>query len=215
MTTRIKITAFALSAAIALSLCSCGSDIAKSSVSDDSKSVSQAEAKETETGEDSAAEALNGYSSETGVYTDSLITITADPDLWEYSDGADIENGVCVFSYISDDAYEAATTLNVVTMEDAVLDGMSFSEYTSGLKESYESMDGYTVIDAYEEELDGNESMTLTARCEISEDIIMKTHQTVVTNGRDIAVVTYAVVEYAEDYIEPLLEDILDSFSFV
>lgn len=184
------------------------------SEADDQEDLSGSEEITDDSEEDeTVVSAQTGYSEETGVYTDSMITITADPDLWMFT--GDLDNELFSCTYISDDLAESTANMNIYAGTQDLFDGLSAADYAEYCKEMYEYMDGIEISDTTEGTFNGYDSFTFELTYELDEETSMTIMQIIITNGSTLAAISYGAENSVMDELQTQFDAVLGTFDFV
>lgn len=147
---------------------------------------------------------------ENNVYTGSTYPFTIDSEKWTMQDNAGVD---CMFSYadIGDDANLASGSINVISMSDELLNGLTASDYADQIKQTYESMDGYTITADKTIDFAGTEAYTVDVTGEVG-TVKVFLNQIIVSENGNLIVITYGANDSAYDTLKPEFQTILDSF---
>lgn len=147
---------------------------------------------------------------ENNVYTGSTYSFTIDSEKWTMQDNAGVD---CMFSYtdIGDDANLASGSINVISMSDDLLNGLTASDYADQIKATYESMEGYTITADEVIEFAGTEAYSVDVTGEIG-TVTVYLNQVIVSENGNLVVITYGANDTAYDTLKPEFQTILDSF---
>jgi uncharacterized lipoprotein YehR (DUF1307 family) len=165
------------------------------SESSDSSSESKAEAKTTTT--TTAAPAVESKADTT--------TTTAAP---EESAGVDV-----MFTYADagDDAELESASINVISMSNDLLNGLTASDYADQIKQTYNSMDGYTVTNDKEDKFAGKDAYIVDVTGEIGSQKVLL-NQIITSDNGNLVVITYGASENAYSKLSDEFKTVLDSF---
>ena len=87
---------------------------------------------------------------ENDVYTSDLYSFKIDSKKWAMQESAGVD---VMFTYADagDDAELESASINVISMSNDLLNGLTASDYADQIKQTYDSMDGYTVTNDKED----------------------------------------------------------------
>lgn len=91
------------------------------------------------------------------VYTSDLYTFKIDSKKWAMQESAGVD---VMFTYADagDDAELESASINVISMSNDLLNGLTASDYADQIKQTYNSMDGYTVTNDKEDKFAGKDA---------------------------------------------------------
>lgn len=94
---------------------------------------------------------------ENDVYTSDLYTFKIDSKKWAMQESAGVD---VMFTYADagDDAELESASINVISMSNDLLNGLTASDYADQIKQTYNSMDGYTVTNDKEDKFAGKDA---------------------------------------------------------
>lgn len=172
----------------------------------------ESEADDTTTTADDATstadEAEGTY--ENDVYTSSLYSFKIDSKKWAMQESAGVD---VMFTYtdVGDDAELASASINVISMSNDLLNGLTASDYADQIKTTYESMDGYTVTNDKEGKFAGKDAYIVDVTGEIGTEKVLL-NQIITSDGGNLVVITYGASEAAYDKLSSEFQTVLDSF---
>ena len=197
------------------------------SESSDSSSESKAEAKTTTTTaapEESAADTTTSAddtdTTSTGdeakgtykdnVYTSDLYTFKIDSKKWAMQESAGVD---VMFTYADagDDAELESASINVISMSNDLLNGLTASDYADQIKQTYNSMDGYTVTNDKEDKFAGKDAYIVDVTGEIGSQKVLL-NQIITSDNGNLVVITYGASENAYSKLSDEFKTVLDSF---
>lgn len=172
----------------------------------------ESEAADTTTTADDATstadEAEGTY--ENDVYTSALYSFKIDSKKWAMQESAGVD---VMFTYtdVGDDANLASASINVISMSNELLNGLTASDYADQIKTTYESMDGYTVTNDKEGKFAGKDAYIVDVTGEIGTEKVLL-NQIITSDGGNLVVITYGASEAAYDKLSSEFQTVLDSF---
>ena len=94
---------------------------------------------------------------ENDVYTSDLYSFKIDSKKWAMQESAGVD---VMFTYADagDDAELESASINVISMSNDLLNGLTASDYADQIKQTYNSMDGYTVTNDKEDKFAGKDA---------------------------------------------------------
>lgn len=197
------------------------------SESSDSSSESKAEAKTTTT--TTAAPAVESKAdtttsaddttstgdeakgtNENDVYTSDLYTFKIDSKKWAMQESAGVD---VMFTYADagDDAELESASINVISMSNDLLNGLTASDYADQIKQTYDSMDGYTVTNDKEDKFAGKDAYIVDVTGEIGSQKVLL-NQIITSDNGNLVVITYGASEKAYSKLSDEFKTVLDSF---
>lgn len=197
------------------------------SESSDSSSESKAEAKTTTT--TTAAPAVESEADTTtsandttstgdeakgtykdNVYTSDLYTFKIDSKKWAMQESAGVD---VMFTYADagDDAELESASINVISMSNDLLNGLTASDYADQIKQTYNSMDGYTVTNDKEDKFAGKDAYIVDVTGEIGSQKVLL-NQIITSDNGNLVVITYGASENAYSKLSDEFKTVLDSF---
>lgn len=147
---------------------------------------------------------------ENNVYDSSLYSFTIDSEKWAVNDTSGVD---CMFTYAdtADDAELASASINVISMSDELLNGLTAADYADQIKATYDAMDGYTVTNDKEDKFAGKDAYIVDVTGEIGSATVYL-NQIIVSDNGNLIVVTYGASDGAYDKLQDEFKTILDSF---
>lgn len=186
------------------------------SESNDSENESKAEAKTTTTttaapADDTTStgdEAKGTY--ENDVYTSDLYTFKIDSKKWAMQESAGVD---VMFTYADagDDAELESASINVISMSNDLLNGLTASDYADQIKQTYNSMDGYTVTNDKEDKFAGKDAYIVDVTGEVGSQKVLL-NQIITSDNGNLVVITYGASENAYSKLSDEFKTVLDSF---
>ena len=191
------------------------------SESNDSENESKAEAKTTTT-TTTAAPAVESKADTTStgdeaegtykdnVYTSDLYTFKIDSKKWAMQESAGVD---VMFTYADagDDAELESASINVISMSNDLLNGLTASDYADQIKQTYNSMDGYTVTNDKEDKFAGKDAYIVDVTGEIGSQKVLL-NQIITSDNGNLVVITYGASENAYSKLSDEFKTVLDSF---
>lgn len=190
------------------------------SESSDSSSESKAEAKTTTTTTAAPAVESKADTTSTGdeakgtyendVYTSDLYTFKIDSKKWAMQESAGVD---VMFTYADagDDAELESASINVISMSNDLLNGLTASDYADQIKQTYNSMDGYTVTNDKEDKFAGKDAYIVDVTGEIGSQKVLL-NQIITSDNGNLVVITYGASENAYSKLSDEFKTVLDSF---
>lgn len=199
------------------------------SESSDSSSESKAEAKTTttttaapavESKADTTTSADDTDTTSTGdeakgtykdnVYTSDLYTFKIDSKKWAMQESAGVD---VMFTYADagDDAELESASINVISMSNDLLNGLTASDYADQIKQTYNSMDGYTVTNDKEDKFAGKDAYIVDVTGEIGSQKVLL-NQIITSDNGNLVVITYGASENAYSKLSDEFKTVLDNF---
>ena len=147
---------------------------------------------------------------ENDVYTSALYSFKIDSKKWAMQESAGVD---VMFTYtdVGDDANLASASINVISMSNDLLNGLTASDYADQIKTTYESMDGYTVTNDKEGKFAGKDAYIVDVTGEIGTEKVLL-NQIITSDGGNLVVITYGASEAAYDKLSSEFQTVLDSF---
>lgn len=147
---------------------------------------------------------------ENDVYTSALYSFKIDSKKWAMQESAGVD---VMFTYtdVGDDAELASASINVISMSNELLNGLTASDYADQIKTTYESMDGYTVTNDKEDKFAGKDAYIVDVTGEIGTEKVLL-NQIITSDGGNLVVITYGASEAAYDKLSSEFQTVLDSF---
>lgn len=147
---------------------------------------------------------------ENDVYTSALYSFKIDSKKWAMQESAGVD---VMFTYtdVGDDANLASASINVISMSNELLNGLTASDYADQIKTTYESMDGYTVTNDKEGKFAGKDAYIVDVTGEIGTEKVLL-NQIITSDGGNLVVITYGASEAAYDKLSSEFQTVLDSF---
>lgn len=191
------------------------------SESNDSENESKAEAKTTTT-TTTAAPAVESKADTTSTgdeakgtyendfYTSDLYTFKIDSKKWAMQESAGVD---VMFTYADagDDAELESASINVISMSNDLLNGLTASDYADQIKQTYNSMDGYTVTNDKEDKFAGKDAYIVDVTGEIGSQKVLL-NQIITSDNGNLVVITYGASENAYSKLSDEFKTVLDSF---
>ncbi|WP_337811898.1 hypothetical protein [Ruminococcus bicirculans (ex Wegman et al. 2014)] len=109
---------------------------------------------------------------ENDVYTSDLYTFKIDSKKWAMQESAGVD---VMFTYADagDDAELESASINVISMSNDLLNGLTASDYADQIKQTYNSMDGYTVTNDKEDKFAGKDAYIVDVTGEIGSQKVL------------------------------------------
>lgn len=144
------------------------------------------------------------------VYTSDLYTFKIDSKKWAMQESAGVD---VMFTYADagDDAELESASINVISMSNDLLNGLTASDYADQIKQTYNSMDGYTVTNDKEDKFAGKDAYIVDVTGEIGSQKVLLNHIITSDNG-NLVVITYGASENAYSKLSDEFKTVLDSF---
>lgn len=172
----------------------------------------ESEAADTTTTADDATSTVDDAEGtyENDVYTSALYSFKIDSKKWAMQESAGVD---VMFTYtdVGDDAELASASINVISMSNELLNGLTASDYADQIKTTYESMDGYTVTNDKEGKFAGKDAYIVDVTGEIGTEKVLL-NQIITSDGGNLVVITYGASEAAYDKLSSEFQTVLDSF---
>lgn len=172
----------------------------------------ESEAADTTTTADDATSTVDDAKGtyENDVYTSALYSFKIDSKKWAMQESAGVD---VMFTYtdVGDDAELASASINVISMSNELLNGLTASDYADQIKTTYESMDGYTVTNDKEDKFAGKDAYIVDVTGEIGTEKVLL-NQIITSDGGNLVVITYGASEAAYDKLSSEFQTVLDSF---
>ena len=110
------------------------------------------------------------------VYTSDLYTFKIDSKKWAMQESAGVD---VMFTYADagDDAELESASINVISMSNDLLNGLTASDYADQIKQTYNSMDGYTVTNDKEDKFAGKDAYIVDVTGEIGSQKVFGSQQ--------------------------------------
>ena len=144
------------------------------------------------------------------VYTSDLYTFKIDSKKWAMQESAGVD---VMFTYA--DAGDAAelesASINVISMSNDLLNGLTASDYADQIKQTYNSMDGYTVTNDKEDKFAGKDAYIVDVTGEIGSQKVLL-NQIITSDNGNLVVITYGASENAYSKLSDEFKTVLDSF---
>lgn len=147
---------------------------------------------------------------ENDVYTSDLYSFKIDSKKWAMQESAGVD---VMFTYADagDDAELASASINVISMSNDLLNGLTASDYADQIKQTYESMDGYTVTNDKEDKFAGKDAYIVDVTGEIGSQKVLL-NQIITSENGNLVVITYGASEDAYSKLSDEFQTVLDSF---
>ena len=144
------------------------------------------------------------------VYTSDLYTFKIDSKKWAMQESAGV---VVMFTYADagDDAELESASINVISMSNDLLNGLTASDYADQIKQTYNSMDGYTVTNDKEDKFAGKDAYIVDVTGEIGSQKVLL-NQIITSDNGNLVVITYGASENAYSKLSDEFKTVLDSF---
>lgn len=144
------------------------------------------------------------------VYTSDLYTFKIDSKKWAMQESAGVD---VMFTYADagDDAELESASINVISMSNDLLNGLTASEYADQIKQTYNSMDGYTVTNDKEDKFAGKDAYIVDVTGEIGSQKVLL-NQIITSDNGNLVVITYGASENAYSKLSDEFKTVLDSF---
>ncbi|MEE1553914.1 MAG: hypothetical protein U0K24_11520, partial [Lachnospiraceae bacterium] len=123
------------------------------------------------------------------VYTSDLYTFKIDSKKWAMQESAGVD---VMFTYADagDDAELESASINVISMSNDLLNGLTASDYADQIKQTYNSMDGYTVTNDKEDKFAGKDAYIVDVTGEIGSQKVLL-NQIITSDNGNLVVITY------------------------
>lgn len=144
------------------------------------------------------------------VYTSDLYTFKIDSKKWAMQESAGVD---VMFTYADagDDAELESASINVISMSNDLLNGLTASDYADQIKQTYNSMDGYTVTNDKEDKFAGMDAYIVDVTGEIGSQKVLL-NQIITSDNGNLVVITYGASENAYSKLSDEFKTVLDSF---
>ena len=144
------------------------------------------------------------------VYTSDLYTFKIDSKKWAMQESAGVD---VMFTYADagDDAELESASINVISMSNDLLNGLTASDYADQIKHTYNSMDGYTVTNDKEDKFAGKDAYIVDVTGEIGSQKVLL-NQIITSDNGNLVVITYGASENAYSKLSDEFKTVLDSF---
>ena len=144
------------------------------------------------------------------VYTSDLYTFKIDSKKWAMQESAGVD---VMFTYADagDDAELESASINVISMSNDLLNGLTASDYADQIKQTYNSMDGYTVTNDKEDKFAGKDAYIVDVTGEIGSQKVLL-NQIITSDNGNLVVITYGASENAYSKLSDEFKSVLDSF---
>lgn len=144
------------------------------------------------------------------VYTSDLYTFKIDSKKWAMQESAGVD---VMFTYADagDDAELESASINVISMSNDLLNGLTASDYADQIKQTYNSMDGYTVTNDKEDKFAGKDAYIVDVTGEIDSQKVLL-NQIITSDNGNLVVITYGASENAYSKLSDEFKTVLDSF---
>lgn len=144
------------------------------------------------------------------VYTSDLYTFKIDSKKWAMQESAGVD---VMFTYADagDDAEIESASINVISMSNDLLNGLTASDYADQIKQTYNSMDGYTVTNDKEDKFAGKDAYIVDVTGEIGSQKVLL-NQIITSDNGNLVVITYGASENAYSKLSDEFKTVLDSF---
>lgn len=147
---------------------------------------------------------------ENNVYTSDLYSFKIDSKKWAMQESAGVD---VMFTYADagDDVELESASINVISMSNELLNGLTASDYADQIKQTYESMDGYTVTNDKEDKFAGKDAYIVDVTGEIGSQKVLL-NQIITSENGNLVVITYGASEDAYSKLSDEFKTVLDSF---
>lgn len=144
------------------------------------------------------------------VYTSDLYTFKIDSKKWAMQESAGVD---VMFTYADagDDAELESASINVISMSNDLLNGLTASDYADQIKQTYNSMDGYTVTNDKEDKFADKDAYIVDVTGEIGSQKVLL-NQIITSDNGNLVVITYGASENAYSKLSDEFKTVLDSF---
>lgn len=144
------------------------------------------------------------------VYTSDLYTFKIDSKKWAMQESAGVD---VMFTHADagDDAELESASINVISMSNDLLNGLTASDYADQIKQTYNSMDGYTVTNDKEDKFAGKDAYIVDVTGEIGSQKVLL-NQIITSDNGNLVVITYGASENAYSKLSDEFKTVLDSF---
>ena len=118
-----------------------------------------------------------------------------------------------MFTYADagDDAELESASINVISMSNDLLNGLTASDYADQIKQTYNSMDGYTVTNDKKDKFAGKDAYIVDVTGEIGSQKVLL-NQIITSDNGNLVVITYGASENAYSKLSDEFKTVLDSF---
>ena len=118
-----------------------------------------------------------------------------------------------MFTYADagDDAELESASINVISMSNDLLNGLTASDYADQIKQTYNSMDGYTVTNDKEDKFAGKDAYIVDVTGEIGSQKVLL-NQIITSDNGNLVVITYGASENAYSKLSDEFKTVLDRF---
>lgn len=144
------------------------------------------------------------------VYTSDLYTFKIDSKKWAMQESAGV-NVMFTYADAGDDAELESASINVISMSNDLLNGLTASDYADQIKQTYNSMDGYTVTNDKEDKFAGKDAYIVDVTGEIGSQKVLL-NQIITSDNGNLVVITYGASENAYSKLSDEFKTVLDSF---
>lgn len=143
---------------------------------------------------------------ENDVYTSDLYTFKIDSKKWAMQESAGVD---VMFTYADagDDAELESASINVISSAQ----WSTASDYADQIKQTYNSMDGYTVTNDKEDKFAGKDAYIVDVTGEIGSQKVLL-NQIITSDNGNLVVITYGASENAYSKLSDEFKTVLDSF---
>lgn len=147
---------------------------------------------------------------ENDVYTSDLYSFKIDSKKWAMQESAGVD---VMFTYADagDDAELESASINVISMSNDLLNGLTASDYADQIKQTYNSMDGYTVTNDKEDKFAGKDAYIVDVTGEIGSQKVLL-NQIITSDNGNLVVITYGASEKAYSKLSDEFKTVLDNF---
>ena len=147
---------------------------------------------------------------ENDVYTSDLYSFKIDSKKWAMQESAGVD---VMFTYADagDDAELESASINVISMSNDLLNGLTASDYADQIKQTYNSMDGYTVTNDKEDKFAGKDAYIVDVTGEIGSQKVLL-NQIITSDNGNLVVITYGASENAYSKLSDEFKTVLDNF---
>ena len=147
---------------------------------------------------------------ENDVYTSDLYSFKIDSKKWAMQESAGVD---VMFTYADagDDAELESASISVISMSNDLLNGLTASDYADQIKQTYNSMDGYTVTNDKEDKFAGKDAYIVDVTGEIGSQKVLL-NQIITSDNGNLVVITYGASENAYSKLSDEFKTVLDNF---
>lgn len=147
---------------------------------------------------------------ENDVYTSDLYSFKIDSKKWAMQESAGVD---VMFTYADagDDAELESASINVISKSNDLLNGLTASDYADQIKQTYNSMDGYTVTNDKEDKFAGKDAYIVDVTGEIGSQKVLL-NQIITSDNGNLVVITYGASENAYSKLSDEFKTVLDNF---